>query len=53
MKVIYIKETFTRKSDGKVFYVVKYALVDENQNVVSKSMPLFWLTKEDFDKFVC
>lgn len=53
MKVIYIKEEIVSSKKSKTFYVVRYGLVDENNNVVSKSSPIFWLSKEDYDKFVC
>lgn len=33
---------------GKVFYVVRYAILDESGNVVRKGDPVIWLTEEQF-----
>lgn len=49
MKIHFIKEIIHSKKKDKDFYVVRYALVDKNDNVVAKSDPLIWITKEIYD----
>lgn len=49
MKIIFIKETFHSDKKQKDYYVVRYALIDDKKNIIVKSDPLLWLTKEVYD----
>lgn len=49
MKIIFIKETFHSDKKQKDYYVVRYALVDDKKNIIVKSDPLLWLTKEVYE----
>lgn len=49
MKIILIKETFHSDKKNKDYYVVRYALIDNMKNIIAKSVPLLWLSKEDYD----
>ena len=49
MKIIFIKETFHSDKKNKDYYVVRYALIDDNKNIIVKSDPLLWLTKQVYD----
>lgn len=49
LKIVFIKEILHSNKKDKDFYVVRYALIDEKKNVVSKSEPLLWVTKEVYD----
>lgn len=53
MRVDLVYDTFTgisKKTNQKTdFYVVRLALL-ENDNIIRKSDPLIWLTKEQYDK---
>lgn len=49
MKIILIKETFHSDKKQKDYYVVRYALVDDKKNIIVKSDPLLWLTKEVYE----
>lgn len=51
MKVVFIKDTLHSFKKDKDFYCIRYALVDEKNNVLAKSEPLLWLTKEQYDNF--
>lgn len=51
MDFIYIKQIINSSTKG-TFYVVRMAWIDSNQNIIAKSVPMFWLkSKEDYDKF--
>lgn len=54
MKVDFILDTFHGKSkktnEEKDFYVVRFALLDDNKKPLKKSEPLLWLTKEQFEQ---
>lgn len=51
MDFIYIKQIINSSNKG-TFYVVKMAWVDNDQNIIAKSVPMFWLkSKEVYDKF--
>lgn len=49
VKIVFIKETFHSDRLNKDFYVVRYALVDKDKKLVTKSQPLLWLTKEVYE----
>lgn len=49
MKLVFIKETFHSDKHNKDYYVVRYALVDDKKNIITKSQPLLWLTKEIYE----
>lgn len=49
VKIILIKETFHSDKKQKDFYVVRYALVDDNKNIISKGEPVLWLTKDIYE----
>lgn len=49
MKIIFIKETFHSDKKQRDYYVVRYALIDDKKNVIVKSDPLLWLTKEVYE----
>lgn len=49
MKIVFIKETFHSDKQNKDFYVVRYALVDKDKKILTKSQPLMWLTKEIYE----
>lgn len=49
MKIIFIKETFHSEKKQKDYYVVRYALIDDKKNIIVKSDPLLWLTKQVYD----
>ena len=49
MKIIFIKETFNSEKKQKDYYVVRYALIDDKKNIIVKSDPLLWLTKQVYD----
>lgn len=49
MKIVLIKESFHSDKKQKDYYVVRYALVDDKKNIIVKSDPLLWLTKEVYD----
>lgn len=49
MKVSYVYEILHSNKKNTDFYVVRLALF-ENGEVVRKSEPLIWLTKEQYDK---
>lgn len=49
MKIVFIKETFHSDKKNKDYYVVRYALVDDKKNVLVKSDPILWLTKETYE----
>lgn len=50
MKVVYIKEILHSDKKNKDYYVIRYALY-ENDVLIAKSEPIFWLTKEQFENF--
>lgn len=49
MKIVFIKETFHSDKKQKDYFVVRYALVDKDKNIIVKSDPLLWLTKEVYE----
>lgn len=49
MKVSFIYEILHSKKKDKDFYVVRLA-VSEGKEILSKSQPLIWLTKEQYDE---
>ena len=49
MKIIFLKEIIHSNKKDKDFFVVRYALVDESKNIIAKSEPIFWLSKENYD----
>ena len=49
VKIIFVKEIIHSTKKDKDFYVVRYALVDESKNIIAKSEPIFWLSKENYD----
>lgn len=49
MKIIFIKETFHSDKKQRDYYVVRYALIDDKKNILVKSDPLLWLTKEIYE----
>lgn len=49
MKIHFIKEIIHSTKKDKDYYVVRYALVDEKKNILAKSDPLIWITKEVYD----
>lgn len=49
MKIHFIKEIIHSNKKDKDYYVVRYALVDDKKNIVAKSDPLLWITKEVYD----
>lgn len=49
MKIVFIKETFHSDKKQRDYYVVRYALVNDKKEVVAKSDPLLWLTKEVYE----
>lgn len=49
MKIILIKESFHSDKKQKDYYVVRYALVDDNKNIISNGEPVLWLTKEVYE----
>lgn len=49
MKIKTIKETFHSDKKNKDYYVVRYVLVDEKGEVIAKSQPVFWITKEIYE----
>lgn len=48
MNLKIVKDTFESK-DGKKYYVVRYVLLDEKNNVVRKGEPIIWLTEEQYN----
>lgn len=42
-----IKDSWTAKD--KTFYVFRYAVLDESNNVVRKGDPIIWLTEEQYN----
>lgn len=46
MKLRLITDSWIAKD--KTFYVVRYAILDDNGNVVRKGDPVIWLTEEQF-----
>lgn len=49
MKITYVYEILHSNKKNQDFYVVRLA-VKENDDIIRKSEPLIWLTKEQFDK---
>lgn len=49
MKIVFIKESFHSDKKNKDYYVVRYALIDDKKNIIVKSDPLLWLSKEVYD----
>lgn len=49
MKIVFIKETFHSDKKQRDYYVVRYALVNDKKEIVAKSDPLLWLTKEAYE----
>lgn len=49
MKIVFVKETLHSNKKNTDYYCVRYALLDANKNIVAKSSPLIWLTKEQYD----
>lgn len=49
MKIVFIKETIHSNKKNKDYYVVRYALIDDKKNIIVKSDPLLWLSKEVYD----
>lgn len=48
VKFALVKDSFEGK--GRVFYVIRYVIIDENKKIVKKGTPIIWLTQEEFDK---
>lgn len=49
MKIVFIKETFHSTKKDKDYYIVRYALVNDKKEIVAKSDPILWLTKEVYE----
>lgn len=49
MKIVFVKEILHSTKKEKDYYCVRYALVDEKKNVIARSEPILWLTKEVFE----
>lgn len=49
MKIMFIKEIIHSTKKDKDYYVVRYALIDEKKNILAKSDPLIWISKEVYD----
>lgn len=49
MKIKFTKEVLHSSKKDKDFYVVRYVLVDNKDNILVKSSPILWLTKEQYE----
>lgn len=49
MNIKLVKDTFSNKDNSKTFYVVRYVLMDKDNNIVRKGDPIIWLTKEQYN----
>ena len=49
MKIVFVKETIHSNKNNKDYFIVRYALVDDKKNIICKSQPLLWLTKEIYE----
>ena len=49
MKIVFVKEVIHSTKKNQDYYVVRYALVDDKKNILTKSDPLLWLSKEVYD----
>lgn len=49
MKIVFTKDIIHSNKRDKDYYVVRYALINDKKEVVCKSSPLLWLTKEMYD----
>lgn len=47
MKLKIIKDSWMAKN--KIFYVIRYAILDELGNIVRKGDPIVWLTEEQYN----
>lgn len=54
MKLDFVLDTFRgvskKTNETKDFYVVRFALLDNDKKPLKKSEPILWLTKEQFEQ---
>lgn len=49
MKINFTKEIIHSNKQDKDFYVVRYVLVNEKKEIIAKSQPLFWVSKDVYE----
>lgn len=49
MKIVFVKDIIHSTKRDKDYFVVRYALVNEKKEIVAKSSPLLWLSKEMYE----
>ena len=49
MKIVFVKEIIHSNKKNQDFYVIRYALINEKKETITKSEPLLWVSKDVYD----